>query len=136
MHTFRLLRGNIDRIERVDTTFADLNFIRMRNVNFTGNVFHGVNDEIRNPLSVEHRQDTRSETWVVETDGALPFGGRARTVTSIVPEGRIVDAANQPTFAAPWVDPEFGPDGRQFRVVFDREVRGTLRAEVRMDNPM
>ena len=135
-NVFRLLRGNIDRIERVDTTFADLNFIRMRNVNFTGNVFHGVNDEIRNPLSVEHRQDTRSETWVVETDGALPFGGRARTVTSIVPEGRIVDAANQPTFAAPWVDTEFGPDGRQFRVVFDREVRGTLRAEVRMDNPM
>ena len=57
-NVFRTLNGAIERVEEVDTTFADLDRNRMRNVTFTGNVFHGVDTEARNPLPLTHTQNT------------------------------------------------------------------------------
>lgn len=135
-NVFRTLNGNIDRVESVDTTFADLDFNRMRNITFSANVFHGVNEEARNPHSMTHTQSSASRTWVLDADHVLPFRGRARTIESVVPVNAITDQAGDAIYEAPWVDPEFGDDRRSFRVIFRTNVTGTVRASVRMDNPL
>jgi hypothetical protein len=134
-NVFRAMDGNIDRVERVDTTFADLDFGRMRNISFVGNTFSGVDQEIRNPHSMTHAQATASRTWTCDPGTALPFNGRARAVEAVVPVGHLRDDAGADVFEAPWVELESSADRTQFRLGFKTAVRGTVRAVVRMDNP-
>lgn len=135
-NVFRTLNGTIERVEDVDTTFAGLDMSRMRNITFSGNIFNGVQDQAMNPVSITHTQNTADRIWIVETDRRLPFGGRARTIESVVPVGRIAISGNTSSFDQPWVDPQFGPDLSQFRVIFSQDVTGTVRTSVRMDNPL
>lgn len=135
-NVFRTLNGNIDRIEAVDTTFADLDYGRMRVIEFTGNIYHGVNDPVFNPCSITHSEATAEQVWIVESDPWLPFRGRARTIEAVVPVDRLTASNGDLMYEAPWVDNEYGSDKRQFRVVFDTPVSGTVRAKVRMDNPV
>ncbi|MGZ9812284.1 glycosyl hydrolase family 28-related protein [Pseudoroseicyclus sp. H15] len=132
---FRIVSGSCERVEEVDTTFADLDFGRMRNVTFYGNVFHAIDAEARNPLSVVHDQGSLSNAWVIDTAPGLPFGGRARTVEAICPVGKIEDSGGNPVFDFPRLDVEYGGAKQQIRAVFSQPVRGELRASVRMDNP-
>ena len=132
-NVFRTLNGNIDRVERVDTTFATLDFGRMRNVTFSANAFNGVNVQAVNPLTVVHTQSTRTRTWTLNTDQKLPFLGRARVVESVIPEGRLVNASNGSLYEAPYVETEVGSGARQFRVIYGTEVSGRIRTIVRMD---
>jgi hypothetical protein len=135
-NVFRTINGNIDRIESVDTSFADLDFGRMRAVEFRSNVFHGINQEARNPVSISFTQTTPQTVWIVNSDPLLPFRGRARTIESVVPVDRLTATNGDLMYEAPWVDNEFGPDRREFRVVFRTAVSGVIRASVRMDNPL
>jgi hypothetical protein len=135
-NSFRAINGSIDRVERLDTAFADLDFTKMRNVTFAGNVFNNVGVQTANPLSVLHTQSTRSRTWTLDTAQRLPFQGRARVVESVVPDDRLVNASNAAVFEAPYVETEIGSGARQFRVVFGTEVSGRVRAMVRMDTPL
>jgi hypothetical protein len=135
-NSFRTLNGTIDRVERVDTAFADLDYTRMRNVTFAGNVFNNVSVSCANPLSVLHTQSTRSRIWTLDTQQRLPFLGRARVVESVLAEDRLVNASNASVFDAPYVETEIGAGARQFRVVFGSEVSGKVRAMVRMDAPV
>jgi hypothetical protein len=134
-NVFRTINGNITRIEKVDTTFADLDFSRMRNVNFTGNVFNGVTEQVFNPLSVAHTQSTRDKTWTVDTEGLLPFEGWARVVESIVPETRLVTASGGTAYEAPYIEAEVGTDKQKVQLNFGTPVTGRVRCAVRMDNP-
>ncbi|PYE84087.1 glycosyl hydrolase family 28-related protein [Pseudoroseicyclus aestuarii] len=133
-NVFRTINGTIERVEAVDTSLASLNLARSLDVEITGNVFHGVEAEIANPVTVVHAQGSATRAWVVNPAPKLPFGGRARAVESVIPIGPIRNAANGEIYEAPWIDPEFG-DGRLFRVVFGSAARGTIRARVRMDRP-
>lgn len=134
-NVFRTIDGAIDRIEGVDTTYASLDLGRMVNVTFEGNVFNGVTQEVRNPLSMRHAQATLDRVWILDPDGWLPFQGRARVVESVTPEGRLLDADGDTVYEAPWTEAEYGSGGRQFRAVWATPVTGTVRARVRMDNP-
>src|SRR5690606_21020426 len=75
-NVFKSLYAQIDRVERVDTSFANLDVSKMRNVRFEGNTFSGVRTPTANPLSVSHRQNTAATRWVVGTGGALPFSAQ------------------------------------------------------------
>ena len=76
---FRSLNGPIDRVERIDTSFADMDFSRMRNIEMTGNSFHGVNFPVANPVQVEHSQSSLAQTWIVDISERLPFqAGQSR----------------------------------------------------------
>ncbi|GGL69363.1 glycosyl hydrolase family 28-related protein [Wenxinia marina] len=134
-NVFRSINGYIDRVEGVDTTFASLDNNRMRNVTVAANVFHGVSQEMRNPVLVEHDQPTADRIWVVDTGTALPFGGWARTVESVVPAGRIANASGTSVYEQPWTDAPYGSAKRQVRVIFDTDVTGSVRTSIRMDNP-
>ncbi|PHQ83781.1 MAG: hypothetical protein COB65_06640 [Thalassobium sp.] len=135
-NVFRAINGYIDRVEGVDTTYADLDFNRMRNVVFSANTFHGVRDETLNPLSIVHDQATADRIWIVDTQPYLPFGGWARTVESCVTDGRVADENDDSVYDAPWMSPAYASDKTQFRVIWKVPVTGKVRCSVRMDNPI
>jgi hypothetical protein len=135
-NVFRALNGAITRVERVDTTFADLNYGLIKNVTFSGNTFNGVSEEIRNPAPLLYTQSTLDRIWVVESEPWLPFKGRARTVESVTPVGRIERSGGQAIYESPYVEVEQGNDQRQVRVIFDTPCTGKVRVVVRMDNPL
>ncbi len=135
-NVFRILNGRIDRVEHVDTTFADLDYSRMRMINFSANTFHSIDEEVFNPAYLTHTQSSASSTWVADTEPSLPFMGRARFVDAVVPDGAIQTAGGSDVFEAPWVDSAHGPDQRQVRFVWGTPVKGKMRFQVRMDNPL
>jgi hypothetical protein len=131
---FRSINGFVDRAERVDTSFADLNYTRMRNVRFTGNSFHGISRPVANPLLVEMSENSNQQTWVVETGPGLPFEARSLSVDSVIVRGGVRNAANALNFDNPFVRAQQGPDSDQVHVVWSEPVRGKIAVTARMDN--
>jgi hypothetical protein len=134
-NTFRAVNGSVDRVEMVDTTFAGLDFGRMRNVTFEANAFHAVSQFTISPLVTEHNQTTEAATWVVEPGPFLPFGGRARVVTGIVPQGAVTNASNVAQYAFPNVLVEQGTARNQAHLRWPSAVKGRAIVTVRCDNP-
>lgn len=134
-NVFRSVNGSINRIDSVDTTFADLDYGKMRTITFAGNTFNNIENEVFNPAYLTHTQATASSQWVSRTAPNLPFLGRARYVESVVADGAITDSGGATVNQLPWVDNNYGSDQRNVRFVFDRGLKGTLRYTARMDNP-
>ncbi len=134
-NAFRVFNGNITRVDKVDTTFSDLDYDRMRVVTFEANSFHGINNPVFNPARLEHTQNTASRNWVADTEPALPFKGQARFVDAAVPSGAITTSSGGQIYEQPWADTNYGGDKRSVRFVWDTPVKGKLRYVVRMDNP-
>lgn len=135
-NVFKTLNGAIDRIEKVDTTYADLDYGRMKNITFSGNTYHGINYPVSNPATLTHTEATASGTWVADTVPHLPFDGRARVIESILADGELTNATDQTVFDAPWVDNEYGTEKQQVRIVWKEPTKGKVRYVVRMDNPI
>jgi hypothetical protein len=134
-NAFRVVNGSIDRVEMVDDSFATLDFGRMRNITFDGNAFHAVSQFTVSPLVIEHSQTTPSDTWVVSPGAFMPFGGRARVVSSLVPEGPVQSGSNVTQFVQPHVLVEQGTARNQVHVKWPTAVRGRVVVTVRTDNP-
>lgn len=132
-NVFRSINGRIDRVEHVDTTFADLDFSRTRGLQFTANTFHNVNEPVQNPAFLAHEQTTEALTWTMDTRTYLPFGGRARFVDAVIPEGAITDAGGQRVHDAPWAEGQKGADLRSVHLNWRVPVKGRVRYQVRMD---
>ncbi|UWR25915.1 glycoside hydrolase family 55 protein [Sulfitobacter sp. S223] len=131
---FRSINGYVERAERVDTSYADLNFTRMRNVRFEGNSFHGVSKPVANPHLLEVSENTNSQTWVVETGPGLPFEARSLSVDAVVVRGGVRNASNQLNYDTPFVRAQQGPNADQVHVVWSEPVRGKIAVTARMDN--
>lgn len=134
-NVFRTVNTNIDRIEGVDTTFATLDFGRMRNVVIEANAFNGVNQLTQSPVMIEHNQSTAADTWVVDAGAFLPFGGRARNVQAVVAEGPVLNGAGVAQWGMPYVQVEQGAGGGQVNLRWQTAVRGRVQVTVRVDNP-
>lgn len=131
---FRSINGYVERAERVDTSFSDLNFTRMRNIRFEGNSFHGVNNPVANPHLIEFEQNSDTQTWVVETGPGLPFEARSLSVDAVVVRGGVRNAANALNYDNPFVRAQQGTDADQVHVVWSEAVRGKIAVTARMDN--
>lgn len=134
-NVFRSINGRITKVEHVDTTFANLDFSRTRSFVFSANTFHNVDTIVANPASLAHQQTSAASTWVLNTGNALPFGGRARAVDSVMPAGAITTTSNARVYDLPWADPEKGANLRSVHLNWSRAVRGAVRYQVRMDMP-
>lgn len=134
-NVFRPINGAVDRVERIDTTFADLDRTRMRNIVVEGNSFNAVSRFIANPVVIDHSENSAQSVWVVDLAGRLPFDGRARVVSGLVPQGAITNAAGAAVFAQPFVQVEQGAGGASVTLNWPEAVKGRARVEVRMDNP-
>lgn len=133
-NTFRTMNGNIDRVEKVDTTWADLDYTRFRNLTVHGNNYNGVTTGCYNPLTLRHTQNTSSDAWTVSA-GALAFGGRARVVQSVAADGVIRTSANVTRYEMPWVQTEQGSGGANVVLRWPVAVNGRVWVTVRADNP-
>lgn len=133
---FRTVNGSIDRVEDVDTSFATLDFARFRNVNFVANTFHGVTQMSACPAIIQHNQTSVAETWVVDSDGFMPFRSWARNVTGVVPDGSITNASNVAQYAAPASFPEQGSAKGLVHLRWPAAFKGRVNVTVRCDNPV
>jgi len=130
---FRSINGTIDRVDRVDTSFSDLDMSKGKNILFAGNTFHNVVTAAHNPLRVAHDQNTHQSTWTVRTAGKLPFGGRARGVDGLVPTSKLKNTANVTVYDMPNVNLEQGSDGSEVDLRWGNSYAGDMTVIVRMD---
>lgn len=135
-NVFRTVNNSIDRIEMVDTTTATLNFASFRNVTFASNTFHGITQPTVSPLLVEHVQNTASDTWTVDGSAYLPFGSRARNVTSVVTEGPVTNTSGAAQYVMPYVQVEQGASGKLAHLKWPVAVKGLAQVTLRCDNPV
>ncbi|MDP3860349.1 MAG: right-handed parallel beta-helix repeat-containing protein, partial [Phaeovulum sp.] len=132
-NVFRAIGGDVDRIEQVDTTFADLNFSRMRNIVMEGNIFNGVLQYVSNPLTMDFTQATAQTTWTLSPGAALPFGGWARNVESVVTQGMITNASNARVSELPYVLTEQGTGKKSITLNWSQAAKGRAQVKLRMD---
>ncbi|MEM6479157.1 MAG: glycosyl hydrolase family 28-related protein [Pseudomonadota bacterium] len=134
-NVFKSLNGAIDRVEDVDTSFADLNYNTTRNITFEANTFDGVTTDVFNPIRQTHTEASPQTNWEVEFAPRLPFGGRCRFVESVVAQGAIRNAANVTVSHMPYIALGQGTNGSAARVVWPEAVKGTVAIMARMDRP-
>lgn len=134
-NVFKSLNNKIQRIEKVDTTFADLNYQRMRNIQFQGNTFNGVNTYVANPVDISHTQATAASRWVLTINAQLPFNGQARNIESVIARSPITNSAGARISEMPWVQTQLGTTGRQVAFNWTTPTKGSLSFRVRVDNP-
>jgi hypothetical protein len=130
---YRSLNGFIDRVERVDTSFAGLDMSRCKNVTMTANSFLGISIQPSNPALIEFNQASEANAWLIDCATYLPFGGEALTVDGIVSLGGIRNSSNVRQYDMPYVDTARGANRDQIQVVWPSAVRGKVQATVRMD---
>ncbi|WBU62689.1 glycosyl hydrolase family 28-related protein [Paracoccus aerodenitrificans] len=131
-----LVRGaKIKRVEKVDTTFADLDYGRMRNISFQGNTFNGVLDYIANPVQITHTQSSTQSSWVVPISQHVPFRAWAKNVDSVTAVSMIKDGAGKHVPEMPWVRTQRGPGRQNLQVEWSRPVKGKVVIRARMDDP-
>ncbi len=135
-NTFRLIDGNIDRVEGVDTSFADLNYFRFKNIAFNDNAFNNVDIQTATPLVFTHTEASPASTWVVSPAPQLPFGAFARTVEAITASGPITDAVGATHFGMPYYEAEQGINKDQINLQWGTPVSGTVKVSVRIDTPL
>lgn len=134
-NVFKALDGNVERIDRVDTSIADLNYNNMRNLQFEGNTFNGINTYVSNPLLVTYTQTTASNAWTLPVLEGLPFQSWVKSVQSVVAETVITNAAGTKVTEMPWVQTQIGTTKRQLRLNWNAATKGTVSVYARMDRP-
>lgn len=134
-NVFKVLGDKIQRIEKVDTTFADLNYGRMRNIMFDGNTFTGVTDFVANPIQVTHNQASAQASWVVPLASCMPFKAWARNVDSVTAVSMIQDASNGRVTEMPWVRTLQGPARQNLQIEWSKPTKGSVTVRARMDEP-
>jgi len=119
-NVFRTLNGNVVRIEKVDTSFADLNYTWMRNLTFAANTFNAVDEPAINPVTLDHTQASNAQTWVIPA----------------APQGKISDASNAAVYAAPYARAAEGLAKDEVHLVWPTACRGNVRVVARVDQPL
>lgn len=130
---FRTTQGSIDRAERVDTSFSDLDRGRFKDVTFTGNSYNQVDAQVANPAKIQHQQGTHSDVWSVDPGDELPFGGWARSVDSVVVLGNLRNDSNVIEYDYPNVFTQAGSGNDRVELRWRRAFRGDVSLQVRID---
>ncbi|UWQ78907.1 right-handed parallel beta-helix repeat-containing protein [Leisingera sp. S132] len=131
---FRSLNGTIDRAERVDTSFANLDFSRSKHVDFSGNMYHNVLIQSANPLRRVHNQASAASTWTVAGGGELPFEGHARFVDSVVPLGALQTSGNSTRYITSYAEVSQGANNDNVNLRWPEAVKGQVQVLLRMDS--
>lgn len=135
-NVFRAREGEIDRVEKVDTTYATLAYQSFRNIIFGPNTFNGVTQVTSSPTLVRHTQTTAADTWTVDGSGYMPFLGRARNVSAVMLDGALSNSSNATQWAQPYVVTEQGLGGGQVQLKWPSAVKGKALVTIRCDNPL
>ncbi|MFG6081546.1 glycosyl hydrolase family 28-related protein [Paracoccus litorisediminis] len=134
-NVFKSLNNKVTRIEKVDTTFADLDYTRMRNIQFQGNMFNGVLNYVANPVDITFSQASAAARWAVPINVELPFNGWAKKVESVVATSAITNSSNARVSEMPWIQAQQGSNKKQVAVNWSTPAKGAIALRVRMDSP-
>ena len=132
-NTFRAVNGKIDRVEKVDTSFSDIDYSKLHYIHVAGNSFHNIKTHVSNPVIKHHRQNSLNSTWRLTFDGALPFKGHARVVTSAVVTGTLKNGANVTRYTSPSVQTFRGAKKDKLELKWDERLVGTVTVMARID---
>lgn len=135
-NVFRTTGARIVRADKLDTTYATMDFNRFRNVIFKNNAYNGIDFPAESPTVILHDQVTESNSWTIGTGAKLPFGGFARTVTSVVMEGAARDSNNSTRYDMPFAEVQQGSSNDQVRLRWPQATRGRALVTVRVDRPL
>ncbi len=130
---FRTNAGSISRVDRVDTTFSDLNPDKYSGVNFSNNTFHAVSTPCENPLRLRHTQNSRSSSWAISSGGQLPFRGRALGCDAMVAIGPLRTQLGTTRYTAPYVELEQGSDQNDIKLRWPESLSGEVSITIRAD---
>lgn len=131
---FRSIQGVLDRVDYIDTSYADMDYGRMRNITVQGNMFNAISQDISNPVVLLHPQNSAASSWSVDCAGPLPFGGYAQNVQALVTRSKIKNAANVAVYELPHVAVEQGAGRDHVTLNWSQPVTGDVAVTVRMDN--
>jgi hypothetical protein len=134
-NVFRTVSTSVRRIEAVDTTHAALDAERARNVVIDANTFNGIDEPVWNPARARFSVGSPQAVWTLDAGPLLAFGGVARAVTGLVPDGTIRNAANQSVHAMPQIETRQGADRRSIALHWPEPVKGSVRVTLRIDSP-
>ena len=134
-NTFRAI-GSIDRVEALDTSFADLDFDRVRGITFAENTFHNVDIQAESPLIMAHEEVSAGAAWVIEPAPRLPFGAWAQAVESVVADGPLRSAAGAVTHVTPYFEASQGPENDRINLRWPEPVSGRVILRVRIDDAL
>jgi hypothetical protein len=134
-NVFRALNGAITRVDKVDTSIADLDYSKFRNVTVEGNTYNNVTEQIQSPVTLEHSEASEYQNWTIQCAPYLPFGGYARKVTAVVAEGQITSGGARMS-GMPYTAKQIGPDQSQVRLNWPSPSKGKVQVTVRVDNPV
>jgi len=133
-NSFRIIDDAINRIEAVDTSFADFDYNRFKNIAMHDNTFGNIFTPVANPLLLEHNEASAGQAWTVDCGDKLPFGAFAQTVESVIPAGPLQNSSGGTEFSAHYYQAKQGPDRNQIRLQWEKSVRGTVTMKVRIDD--
>ncbi|PWK57344.1 right-handed parallel beta-helix repeat-containing protein [Roseicyclus mahoneyensis] len=125
--------AQLEAVEGVDTSFAQLDLTRTADLLFNGNTYTGIIKRTENPVTVRHVEGTASTTWNVDMSGFAPFGAPVRAGTAFLAEGPLRSASNVIVYFTPYAEPAQGPGGRTLRLRWQQDVRGTAQITARFD---
>ena len=134
-NTFKIIGGDIDRVERVDTSLHTLDFGRMRKIIWDGNTYTAVTAHTTNPIMLRHEEASDMQTWLIDLSTYLPFQGWARRVEGVVADGKIITGGGAQVTDMPYTNTRKGSGQNQIEVVWAQPCRGTVWATARVDNP-
>lgn len=135
-NTFRMIGGTVNRVERLNTSFANLDFNRFQNITFTNNAFNNITTPSENPLVVNHTEASAQNVWNVALAPKLPFGAWVQTVESVMAAGALRNAGGTAYYGMPFYQAKQGPNKDQVRLGWERPVRGTVTIRARIDDPV
>jgi len=135
-NTFRSINGSITRVERVDTTFADLDYWSFRNIVIDGNTFNAVVEQFQNPVTVDHTQASNAQNWAVSFSPYLPFKAYARRVSAVIADGKITSGTSTGLYTMPYTTRNTGANFDQVRLTWSTACKGKVRVTARIDNPI
>ena len=133
-NTIRVIDGELDKFEGIDTTFAGMNFERFNNIRFSDNVFHNVRHPVQNPLVMEHTEPSVQRAWTIAPGPKLPFNAWLQHVESLLPSGPIRDETGAPHYGLPYYDSKQGPDNDEVVFRWEKPVRGSVVVRLRIDD--
>ena len=135
-NTFKVVfPASIDAALALDESKGGVDPDAHLDISVEGNAYHRVNDVRETPAqaSMSVAQGAESDAWTLDMAGKLPFGAKARRVTSLVSDGVIANADGDPVYAQPHVLAGQGANGDEVRVLWPEPVSGAIHATVRVD---
>ena len=125
--------SQLDAVDGVDDSVADLDKARYADLLFSGNTFHGIVKRTENPAVVRAEENTEAQVWNIDLRDVLPFEGEARSALSVVPDGAMRSVSNVAIYTMPFATNRHGVGRQTIRLNWSQAVKGAVHLTARCD---